>query len=75
MELLMRRVTLTQFLIEQQRAGRMTADLRLLLEVVARAAKAISVDLPAPLGPITAIRSPGARVRETDCRASTGLSG
>ena len=41
----MRRVTLTQFLIEQQRAGRMTADLRLLLEVVARAAKAISVNV------------------------------
>ncbi len=41
----MRRVTLTQFLIEQQRAGRMTADLRLLIEVVARAAKAISVNV------------------------------
>ncbi len=39
----MRRVTLTQFLIEQQRAGRISADLRLLIEVVARAVKAISV--------------------------------
>ena len=41
----MRRVTLTQFLIEQQRAGRVTADLRLLLEVVARAVKAIAVNV------------------------------
>ncbi len=41
----MRRVTLTQFLIEQQRAGRVSADLRLLLEVVARACKAISVNV------------------------------
>ncbi|AVZ78539.1 class 1 fructose-bisphosphatase [Zoogloeaceae bacteirum Par-f-2] len=41
----MRRVTLTQFLIEQQRAGRMSADLRLLIEVVARAVKAISVNV------------------------------
>ncbi|MAS41017.1 MAG: class 1 fructose-bisphosphatase [Porticoccaceae bacterium] len=41
----MQRVTLTQFLIEQQRAGRMTADLRLLIEVVARAVKAISVNV------------------------------
>lgn len=39
----MRRVTLTQFLIEQHRAGRVSADLRLLLEVVARACKAIGV--------------------------------
>ncbi len=41
----MRRVSLTQFLIEQQRAGRITADLRLLLEVVARAVKAIRVNV------------------------------
>ncbi len=41
----MRRVTLTQFLIEQQRAGRVTAELRLLIEVVARAVKAISVNV------------------------------
>ncbi|CAL93585.1 class 1 fructose-bisphosphatase [Azoarcus olearius] len=41
----MRRVTLTQFLIEQQRAGRVSADLRLLIEVVARAVKAISVNV------------------------------
>jgi fructose-1,6-bisphosphatase I len=41
----MRRVTLTQFLIEQQRAGLMGADLRLLMEVVARAVKAISVNV------------------------------
>lgn len=41
----MRRVTLTQFLIEQQRAGRITADLRLLIEVVARAVKTISVNV------------------------------
>lgn len=41
----MRRVTLTQFLIEQQRAGLMTPDLRLLMEVVARAVKAISVNV------------------------------
>ena len=41
----MRRVTLTQFLIEQQRAGRISADLRLLIEVVARAVKAIGVNV------------------------------
>ncbi|MBD5805179.1 Fructose-1,6-bisphosphatase class 1 [Azoarcus sp. Aa7] len=41
----MRRVTLTQFLIEQQRAGRTTPELRLLIEVVARAVKAISVNV------------------------------
>ena len=41
----MTRVSLTQFLIEQQRAGHMTADLRLLIEVVARAVKAISVNV------------------------------
>ncbi len=39
----MRRIGLTQFLIEQQRAGHVSADLRLLIEVVARAVKAISV--------------------------------
>ena len=41
----MRRVTLPQFLIEQQRAGRISPDLRLLIEVVARAVKAISVNV------------------------------
>lgn len=41
----MRRVTLTQFLIEQQRAGRITPELRLLIEVVARAVKAICVNV------------------------------
>lgn len=41
----MARVTLTQHLIEQQRAGRINADLRLLIEVVARAVKAISVNI------------------------------
>jgi fructose-1,6-bisphosphatase I len=35
------RISLTQFLIGEQRAGRVSADLRLLLEVVARAVKAI----------------------------------
>ncbi len=39
----MRRIGLTQFLIEQQREQRISADLRLLIEVVARAVKAISV--------------------------------
>lgn len=39
----MRRVTLTQYLIEQQRQhGKVTPELRLLIEVVARACKAIS---------------------------------
>ncbi|MDR1463026.1 MAG: class 1 fructose-bisphosphatase [Azoarcus sp.] len=37
------RVSLTQFLIGEQRAGRVPPDLRLLLEVVARAVKAIGV--------------------------------
>lgn len=41
----MARVTLTQHLIEQQRAGRINADLRLLIEVVGRAVKAISVNI------------------------------
>jgi len=35
-------IALTRFLIEEQRAGHITADLRLLIEVVARACKAIS---------------------------------
>lgn len=40
----MKSISLTQFLIEEQRArGRINADLRLLLEVVARACKSISV--------------------------------
>jgi fructose-1,6-bisphosphatase I len=34
--------TLTQFLIERERAGRIGADLRLLIETIARACKAIS---------------------------------
>jgi fructose-1,6-bisphosphatase I len=37
-----RRITLTQFLIQRQHAGRINADLRLLIETVARACKAIS---------------------------------
>jgi fructose-1,6-bisphosphatase I len=37
------RVSLTQFLIGEQRAGHVSPDLRLLLEVVARAVKAIAV--------------------------------
>jgi fructose-1,6-bisphosphatase I len=41
----MPRVTLTRFLIEQQRAGRTIPDLRLLIEVVARAVKAIGVNV------------------------------
>jgi len=42
----MQRVTLTQYLIEQQRQfERIPADLRLLIEVVARAVKAISVNV------------------------------
>ena len=38
-----RRVTLTQFLIQRQHAGKINADLRLLIETIARACKAISV--------------------------------
>ena len=38
----MRRVHLSQYLIERQRAGRINADLRLLIETIARACKAIS---------------------------------
>jgi fructose-1,6-bisphosphatase I len=37
----MRRAALTKFLIERQRAGRINADLRLLIETIARACKAI----------------------------------
>ncbi len=36
-------ISLTRFLIEEQRAGRVNAELRLLIEVVARACKQISV--------------------------------
>ena len=39
----MQSITLTRFLIEEQRAGRINADLRLLIEVVARACKVISI--------------------------------
>src|SRR6185295_8153258 len=38
----MRRSSLSQFLIERQRAGKINADLRLLIETIARACKAIS---------------------------------
>lgn len=38
----MRRVALSQFLIQRQHTGRINADLRLLIETVARACKAIS---------------------------------
>ena len=38
----MRRVALSQFLIQRQRTGKINADLRLLIETVARACKAIS---------------------------------
>ncbi|MDP9139610.1 MAG: class 1 fructose-bisphosphatase, partial [Pseudomonadota bacterium] len=37
-----KQVSLTRYLIEEQRTGRITADLRLLIEVVARACKTIS---------------------------------
>jgi fructose-1,6-bisphosphatase I len=37
----MRRISLTRFLIERQRAGVINADLRLLIETIARACKAI----------------------------------
>ncbi|HEY0661586.1 MAG TPA: class 1 fructose-bisphosphatase [Lysobacter sp.] len=36
-------ISLTRYLIEEQRAGRISADLRLLVEVVARACKTISI--------------------------------
>src|SRR3546814_3973722 len=36
-------ISLTRFLIEEKRAGRINPDLRLLIEVVARACKRISV--------------------------------
>ena len=36
-------ISLTRFLIEEQRAGHVSADLRLLIEVVARACKSISI--------------------------------
>jgi fructose-1,6-bisphosphatase I len=38
----MNRISLTRYLIEEERAGRINADLRLLIEVVARACKTIS---------------------------------
>jgi len=41
----MQRKTLTQFLIEQQRKAFVTADLRLTVEVIARAVKAISCNV------------------------------
>lgn len=42
----MRRITLTQYLVEQQREyQRITGDLRLLIEVVARAVKSIGVNV------------------------------
>ena len=36
-------ISLTRFLIEEERAGHLNAELRLLIEVVARACKTISV--------------------------------
>ena len=47
----MRRINLTRFLIERERAGRINADLRLLIETVARACKAIGFRVnKGPLG-------------------------
>ena len=47
----MRRASLTQFLIERQHAGKINADLRLLIETIARACKSISVRVnKGPLG-------------------------
>ena len=47
----MRRTSLTQVLIERQRAGKINADLRLLIETIARACKAISTRVnKGPLG-------------------------
>jgi fructose-1,6-bisphosphatase I len=39
----MKSISLTQYLLEEQRGGRINADLRLLIEVVARACKRISI--------------------------------
>lgn len=39
----MKSISLIQFLIEERRAGRMNAELSLLIEVVARACKRIAV--------------------------------
>ncbi|MEO7432349.1 MAG: class 1 fructose-bisphosphatase [Dokdonella sp.] len=39
----MKSISMTQYLLEEQRAGRINADLRLLIEVVARACKRISI--------------------------------
>ena len=39
----MKPISLTRYLIEEQHAGRINADLRLLIEVVARACKSISI--------------------------------
>src|SRR4249919_3615446 len=41
----MQSISLTRHLIEEERAGRINADLRLLIEVVARACKSISVSV------------------------------
>src|SRR5512134_3267167 len=47
----MRRHSLTQFLIQRQHAGKINADLRLLIETIARACKAISTRVnKGPLG-------------------------
>jgi len=43
LETRMQSISLTRYLIEEERAGRIQADLRLLIEVVARACKTISV--------------------------------
>jgi fructose-1,6-bisphosphatase I len=39
----MKSISLTRYLIQQQHAGHINADLRLLIEVVARACKTISI--------------------------------
>ena len=47
----MKRIALTRFLIERERAGRINADLRLLIETIARACKAIGFRVSkGPLG-------------------------
>ena len=67
-------VSLTRYLIEEQHAGRIGADLRLLIEVVARACKTISVAVgKGALGGVLGEIAGGGAINVQGCIQKPGL--
>jgi len=71
-----KRISLTQYLIEQQRLhGHIPSQLRLLIEVVARACKRISISVnKGALGDVLGTAPPAARTCRARCRRSSTSS-